>query len=235
MVPGYFKLKIAKPCTENWDNMTPDEAGRFCHSCSKHVIDFSILSDTEIQNYFFNNYNKPTCGRFKNVQLERITIKLPGYFFEKKIPLWQKYLIVFLICFGSNLYSIDVNIVGKQNALYAQTSTASVSIEKQTTVKSKKKKKKRKKETQFPEIIFHESKFETWGLVFPDYIPPRSVPAIINIFSNEPSPKDSNSPAETIKSHYDVQDSTPPPEEKKPRQNWEFILPAAFRLKRKRN
>ncbi|WP_294302493.1 hypothetical protein [uncultured Chryseobacterium sp.] len=32
------KIKIAKPCTENWELMSPQEKGRFCSVCYKCVI-----------------------------------------------------------------------------------------------------------------------------------------------------------------------------------------------------
>lgn len=43
-----MKLTIPKPCHENWDEMTPNEKGRFCSICSKTVKDFTKLSDVEI-------------------------------------------------------------------------------------------------------------------------------------------------------------------------------------------
>lgn len=41
-------LKISNPCSENWNNMKPKENGNYCTLCSKTVIDFSQLSQSEI-------------------------------------------------------------------------------------------------------------------------------------------------------------------------------------------
>ena len=41
-------LRVDKACSENWDNMSPNSEGRFCHLCSKTVIDFTQLTPTEI-------------------------------------------------------------------------------------------------------------------------------------------------------------------------------------------
>lgn len=41
-------IQIEKPCSENWDNMTPNEKGRFCASCEKTVIDFTQQTSEEI-------------------------------------------------------------------------------------------------------------------------------------------------------------------------------------------
>lgn len=40
-----FKLNIAKPCREEWQNMTPNELGRHCQNCQKTVVDFSSKTD----------------------------------------------------------------------------------------------------------------------------------------------------------------------------------------------
>ncbi|WET50635.1 hypothetical protein PYS58_05760 [Chryseobacterium indologenes] len=63
-----MKITIPKPCHENWDNMTPDEKGKFCSVCSKTVHDFTGFSDEELINTF--NSDKDICGRFREDQLE---------------------------------------------------------------------------------------------------------------------------------------------------------------------
>lgn len=63
-----MKLTIPRPCHENWDNMTPDEKGKFCSVCSQSVYDFTDLSDEEISNF---NFDQKICGRFREDQLGR--------------------------------------------------------------------------------------------------------------------------------------------------------------------
>ncbi len=46
------KISIAKPCHEKWEEMTPQNNGAFCGQCSKVVIDFTKMTDDEVQNYF---------------------------------------------------------------------------------------------------------------------------------------------------------------------------------------
>lgn len=41
-------LKIAEPCTENWETMQPEDRGRFCAACQKTVVDLTGLSDKEL-------------------------------------------------------------------------------------------------------------------------------------------------------------------------------------------
>lgn len=65
-----IKLTVPVPCHENWNAMTPTEQGRFCASCKKEVIDFSIMTDAQILRYF-SNYSGNTCGNFEVAQLDR--------------------------------------------------------------------------------------------------------------------------------------------------------------------
>lgn len=63
-----MKITIPKPCHENWDNMTPNEKGKFCSVCSKTVHDFTSFSDEKLINTF--DSNKDICGRFRKDQLD---------------------------------------------------------------------------------------------------------------------------------------------------------------------
>ncbi len=78
-----FTLHIPKPCSEKWDQMTPDENGRFCQHCQKTVIDFTGMSDHEIAN-LMNHSKGQLCGRLHVSQLDREI-----YTTEKHTP-WMK-------------------------------------------------------------------------------------------------------------------------------------------------
>ena len=227
MHPGYFKLNVTKPCTEDWATMTPTGAGRHCLLCNKDVIDFSVLNDEQVKTFFINNADKQVCGRFRKTQLERIRINLPGYFFQKKIPAWQKYLVMFLICFGSSLFSIDINF-GNSQGLHAQTPAAVMANHTRVKLQKKLKKKKRLKLIALKEVIFSSEKI-LWvmgglGLDHP---------------IEEPMPIcDLNQRENKINTDSAVKESiaytnSPVKEERKPRNKtafpkMEFILPAAL-------
>jgi len=76
-----INISIPKPCHENWQNMLPDNKGRFCLSCQKNVFDFTKATDGEIVAAFQHNQN--LCGRFLKSQLNRDLIKP-----EKKSKVW---------------------------------------------------------------------------------------------------------------------------------------------------
>lgn len=64
-------ISIPEPCTEAWNEMLPENDGRFCLSCQKKVIDFSAMSDNEILQAL-SMAGKGCCGRFETSQLGRV-------------------------------------------------------------------------------------------------------------------------------------------------------------------
>ena len=67
------RLSITKPCHEKWDDFTPTATGGFCSSCSKNVIDFTKMTETEIVE-FIKTKPSNACGRFRQGQLKDYTI-----------------------------------------------------------------------------------------------------------------------------------------------------------------
>lgn len=65
-----FYLQIPKPCHESWQQMTPNERGRFCGQCQKTVVDFTTMTDGEVLDTL-QAATGNTCGRFLAQQLER--------------------------------------------------------------------------------------------------------------------------------------------------------------------
>lgn len=86
-----MKLNVEEPCHEKWNGMTPTEKGRFCKACAKEVVDFSVMPDSAIFEYFSNRQPGSVCGRFMNDQLNRDVLKerkrLPWVPFMAKIIL----------------------------------------------------------------------------------------------------------------------------------------------------
>jgi len=66
-------LKINKPCSQNWNEMTPSGKGRFCDSCAKQVIDFSTMSDQQILGYIQKKEGS-LCGRLAVNQMNRVLV-----------------------------------------------------------------------------------------------------------------------------------------------------------------
>ncbi|MDI3322505.1 carboxypeptidase-like regulatory domain-containing protein [Pinibacter soli] len=91
-------LQIADPCHEDWNKMDPAEKGRFCQSCAKHVVDFSLLSDKQLLEYF-SKHKGNTCGRFRGDQLDR---PLDSQEARIKVSLWKWFMTAGLGIWFSN-------------------------------------------------------------------------------------------------------------------------------------
>jgi len=103
-----IQIQIPEPCHEDWFLMTPAEKGRYCKSCEKVVVDFSMMSDSEIIS-FFQNKSGNICGNFANDQLGRDL-------YQPTIPARKKYwgfLLSFLITFFGACKSGVERIRGK--------------------------------------------------------------------------------------------------------------------------
>ena len=104
--PTHKKISIS-PCHEDWNKMHPNSNGRFCDSCAKNVIDFTTKSDQEVINYLSQQDNSETCGRFLKTQIHTIRIPFDKELFSTKLQSWQRFLIIFMFCFGQELFNIE--------------------------------------------------------------------------------------------------------------------------------
>jgi len=103
-----LQINIPKPCHQDWNEMTPTIRGAFCSACAKEVIDFTTMTDAEVQNYFLQKATEKICGKFNNDQLNRIKINIPSNVFVGRIASWKKFMAVLLLAFGSMLFGCDV-------------------------------------------------------------------------------------------------------------------------------
>lgn len=122
-------IQIPEPCHEDWDKMLPTQQGRYCESCCKTVVDFELLSDQEVLNYFAKNTGK-VCGRFNTQQLNRpleVTTKIP----HKKGWKWTIASITSLVMvacrnFGEKVVSKKANT--EQTVRVLETTTVGVLV-----------------------------------------------------------------------------------------------------------
>lgn len=155
--------------------MTPDGMGRYCNACAVTVVDFSVMSDEAVQQYFISHHEQKICGRFKNTQLQRIVIELPKNIFRLQIPFWKKFLVAFLICFGGSFLSIDIAMAGQSFTQGSPITKIDGNFRKIIVEKKKKRsaRKKKKKKLDYQKD-FTMVVGNTWG--GPSSAPPEAFP-----------------------------------------------------------
>lgn len=94
--------------------MTPNNKGRFCDNCSKTVIDFSAMSDTEIKNYLIAKKGEGVCGHFRTSQLQNITITIPSRVLFSQTQFRKIFMLALLLIMGTTLLSCSDNAGNKQ-------------------------------------------------------------------------------------------------------------------------
>lgn len=67
---GMKSIQLAKPCSENWEQMQPHDKNRFCGLCQTHVHDMTALSIKEMEHLLRANKGQ-LCGRLSENQLIR--------------------------------------------------------------------------------------------------------------------------------------------------------------------
>tara|TARA_R110002033_G_scaffold131564_2_gene171684 strand:- start:13880 stop:14818 length:939 start_codon:yes stop_codon:yes gene_type:complete len=101
----HYSISIPKPCHEDWSQMSPNEKGRFCQSCSKTVVDFTTMQKEKIEDYLALNSENKICGRFRVTQLEQIQIKIPQQLIEEQTSFHKLFLLTLLIAMGTTLFN----------------------------------------------------------------------------------------------------------------------------------
>jgi CarboxypepD_reg-like domain len=112
MATNSLMLSIPNPCSENWNNMTPQEKGRFCDTCQKCVVDFTAMTDAAVLDYF-NKNNGKICGRFDKRQLDRVLI-INDKRFQKHFNIAASLLLLSSLGFGNTVKNDAVLLIKVQ-------------------------------------------------------------------------------------------------------------------------
>ncbi len=212
-----YKITIPEPCRQSWDKMTPDDTGRYCHSCKKSVIDFTSKTDEEITQYILDHANGTLCGRFKYTQVQRIVIDLPENIFHIQMPLWMRFLVACLLIFGISLFPFETTIAGKTPAhtvYYQGEPYAYKSAKKPRILKKKTRIRYQKSRILLPKL--------TEGIVYGNIWGPSGGPVTTDLFDTSYKVK------YPLNLHPGTADTKPGEKEKTPEPPYtptEFILP----------
>jgi hypothetical protein len=97
----YVMIEMSFTCPENIGEMASTEKGRFCDSCQKDIVDYSEMSNEEIQ-LSLQNTSGAKCGIFKKQQLTNRNRSVVSSQFK------MAFILIFLMGMGSSdLYGQD--------------------------------------------------------------------------------------------------------------------------------
>ena len=107
-----MKIQINKPCHEDWSKMTSEAQGKFCNACEKSVVDFSMMSDAQILNYFSQPKSEKVCGRFNADQVGRALVNgIPQR--QSPPPQLLHFAYLLIVVLGVGLSSCSNTVTGK--------------------------------------------------------------------------------------------------------------------------
>ena len=115
-----IKIQIPEPCSQSWDEMTPETGGRHCAACAKTVTDFTRMNDAQILELLHNSAGG--CGRFNTDQVNRDLIALPA---EKRFsfaPLYKLAGSILFIFSAGRATAQDIKTIAQQTDSSAQKS-----------------------------------------------------------------------------------------------------------------
>ena len=93
------KIIIEEPCPESWDNMRPEESGRFCDKCCKIVHDFTNKTKEEILNLIRAAGRKKMCIRVSADAVSPVPV------FKMPVKRSRLFLFALIIAFGGMLFT----------------------------------------------------------------------------------------------------------------------------------
>lgn len=118
-----MKIQINKPCHEDWSEMTSEAQGKFCNACEKSVVDFSMMSDAQILNYFSQPKSQKVCGRFNADQVDRALVNvIPQR--PSPPPQLLHFAYVLIVVLGVGLSSCSNTVTGKAEITVQQDSVS---------------------------------------------------------------------------------------------------------------
>jgi len=107
-------IGIEKPCSENWNTMSPTEKGAFCQKCAKQVHDFSKQSLNEIKLTLLESKSESLCVRMTVQQERELNNEFNTWLSQQRRNPQQLFIAALLIVFGLALFSCEDERVQQQ-------------------------------------------------------------------------------------------------------------------------
>lgn len=118
-------VRIDKPCTENWNEMTPTERGAFCQKCCKQVLDFTNQTNDQIQFALRNSNGEEVCAKITTDQLSSLNWEFEQWQSSATMNIQRMSFYALLFVFGLSLVSCS-NQEDEQRVMTLQQSVEQV-------------------------------------------------------------------------------------------------------------
>lgn len=98
-------IGIHEPCSENWNEMSPNEKGAFCQKCATQVYDFTNKTSLEIKQTLRELIGQPVCGRITGPQEAALNAEFELWNQKSKQRLQSALVFSLIVVFGLTLFS----------------------------------------------------------------------------------------------------------------------------------
>ncbi|MES2556713.1 MAG: T9SS type A sorting domain-containing protein [Bacteroidota bacterium] len=98
-------IGIHEPCSENWNEMSPNEKGAFCQKCATQVYDFTNKTSLEIKQTLRELIGQPVCGRITGPQEAALNAEFEIWSRKSKQRLQSAMVFSLIVVFGLTLFS----------------------------------------------------------------------------------------------------------------------------------
>lgn len=103
------KIKIASPCSVNWDEMFGDERQRHCAECKLNVYNLSEISKTEAENFLINSEGRVCLKIYRRNDGTVITKDCPVGFakLKKKVSRAATAVFALIATFFGGVFGLE--------------------------------------------------------------------------------------------------------------------------------
>ncbi len=100
-------IAINEPCSEDWNQMTSTEQGRYCKKCALEVTDFSGMDSGQIRRVLRTKIGERVCGYIRPGQLDQLNNEFELWSGNYRTTMRRVALFSFLVVFGLTLFSCE--------------------------------------------------------------------------------------------------------------------------------
>jgi hypothetical protein len=100
------RLKIDKPCHEDWSKMTPTRQGAFCLSCEKQVHDVTRFSKKQVYELMYQSAEIP-CLRTTVKLNEEIAADFDAWLLQQSFNPHGRFWLAFFLVFGLGIFGLN--------------------------------------------------------------------------------------------------------------------------------